>query len=207
MGGLFGCEKSRLQKLNNQEEAIIKCKVTRDEIKKYIKILEKNEKLRKDKAKEALKSKDRDRAKMYLRQSNLYKEQINVANGQLTMLEDQIIQLESSVQMKNAIKVLEEGNKVLKQLNEEVNIEKWEKIADDMNEIKQQQDEIGNFLKSHSIDETEYNEAVDKELEALMNSESDNLEIEFPDYKNRNVQVIGENEEKEDSYKQETLRI
>jgi len=178
------------KKLDKEEEAIIKCKLTRDDIKRYIKRLEKNELLKKNKAKESLKSKDRDRAKMYLQQSKFYKEQINIANGQLSILEDQIMQIESAKQMKNAIKVLEDGNKILKQLNQEVNIEKWEKITDDMNEMKQQQDEIGNFLRNHSIDQSEYNEAVDRELEALM-------ELELPDAGLKDIQSLKEKKEYE----------
>ena len=66
-------------------------------------------------------------------------------------------------------------------MSEAVNIEQWEKIADDMNEVKQQQDEIGNFLKSRGMDQSEYDEAVDKELEKLMKLESITVDVSFPD--------------------------
>jgi ABC-type lipopolysaccharide export system ATPase subunit len=109
---------------------------------------------------------------VFLNQSKFYREQINVANGQLNMIEEQISRIEMAQHQKEAIQVLEQGNKILKALNEEVNIEKWESIADNMNEMKQQQDEIGNFLRNHNIDETEFDEQVTKDLEKLMKDEN-----------------------------------
>lgn len=203
MGGLLNCVKSRQAKLDQQDKAVFDCKVARDNIKKYIKRLEKNEKLRKEKAKEALKGKDRDKARLFLQQSKLYKEQINVANGQLTMIEEQIIHIETAKQQKEAFKVLEQGNKVLKQLNDEVNIEKWEKIADDMNEIKTQQDEIGHFLKSHNIDQEEYDEAVDKELEALMKMENSSVKIELPEAGKKEIEVHAKEKEEREAEEEE----
>ncbi len=181
MGSLFfGCPKSRTAKLDKQEQAIMDCKMTRDKIKSYIRNLERTEKARKEKAKEALKNKNKDRARMYLMQSKLYREQITVASGQLNLIEEQIVQIDTMRFQREAVKVLEQGNKILEDLSKEVNIEKWEKIADDMSELKQQQDEIGNFLKSHSIDQTEYEEAVDKELENLMKLEGEAIDSSLP---------------------------
>jgi len=183
MGGImsiFNCQKSNTAKIDKQEKAIIDCKLTRDKIKNYIKRLQKNESLKKEKAKEALKNRDKDRARMLLMQSKMFKEQIASANGQLVMIEDSITQIETARVQKEALKVLEQGNNVLKDLYKEVNIEKWEKIGDDMNDIKQQQEEIGNFLKSHNIQESDYNEEIDKELQTLMKSENVAVE-EFPE--------------------------
>jgi hypothetical protein len=170
MGSIYSafCSKSRTSKLNNQEQVVFNCKVCRDKIKAYIKRLEVNERKKMDKVKQELKNNNREKAKMYLNQSKLYKEQQKIAQGQLNMIEDQIAQIELAEHQKDAIKVLEEGNTVLKNLTEDVNIDKWEKIADDMNEIKQQHDEIGNFLKNHHIDQTEFDEAIDNEMANLM---------------------------------------
>lgn len=172
------------------DRTIMECKITRDNIKSYIKRLMKNEELRKEKAKESLKKKDRERAKMYLSQSKLYREQIKSADGQLNMIEEQIIQIETVKQQKEAVRVLEQGNKILKTLNEEVNVEKWEKIADDMSEMKAQQDEIGNFLKNHGIDQAEYDEQVDKELEMLMKQENKEVEQALPEVKQESPETI-----------------
>jgi hypothetical protein len=163
------------------EKTILQCKLTRDNVKSYIKRLERNEIQRRDRAKQALKTKDRDRAKIFLSQSKMYREQIKSASGQLVMIEDQIMHIESAKQQAEAVKVLEAGNKALKSLYEEVNVEKWEKIADDMSEIKQQQEEIGNFLKNRGIDQQEYEEEIDKEIESLMKQESNEIEMALPE--------------------------
>lgn len=210
MGSLFfSCRKSRIAKLNDQEQAIFDCKVTRDKIKQYIKRLEKNEASRKVKAKEMLKEKNKDRARLYLSQSKMYREQINAANGQLNMIEEQIVQIETTNQQKEALSVLQQGNKILKQLNEEVNIDKWERLADDMNEIKQQQEEIGNFLKNRNIDEQDYEEEVDKEIEKLLKLESIEVESSLPETKETKTDHIppesNKEEVKEDEDKEKIL--
>ena len=145
MGNLLK-KNSNAPNLNAEEKTILNCKMTRDNIKKYIQKLERNSKLNREKAKESLKQKNKDRAKYKLKLSKMYSEQIKHAESQLTMLEEQISNLESAITQKEALKILEKGNEVLKNLQNECNIEKWEKISDDMNDIKEQQDEINQFF-------------------------------------------------------------
>lgn len=190
MGSVLSfCSKSRMQTLERNEQAIMDCKICRDKIKSYIKTLEKQERIKKEQAKHELKNGNRDKAKRLLNQSKIYSEQIKVANGQLDMIIDQITQIESAQMKKDALQVLEQGNAVLRKLNEEVNIEKWEKITDEMNEIKHQQDEISDFLSSHRIDQDKFNEDLDKELEELekMQKQPENMndKFELPEIKNK----------------------
>ena len=186
------CSKSRLQTLERNEQAIIDCKICRDKIKSYIRTLEKQERIKKEQAKLELKDGNRDKAKRLLNKSKIFSEQIKVANGQLDMIMDQITQIESAQMKKDALQVLEQGNIVLRKLNEEVNIEKWEKISDEMNEIKQQQEEISEYLTNHRIDQDKFNEDLNKELEELENiqkqSENMNDIVELTEKKK-----IGEN--------------
>jgi charged multivesicular body protein 6 len=159
---------NNVNKLNHEEKTILQLQICRDNIKAYIKRLTVNEDKRKQKAKEEVRRGDREKAKIYLSQAKLYKEQASVATGQLTVIQEQVDRIHSAVEQREVIKVLEQGNKVLKDLNDEVNIEKWEKIADDMNELKAQQDEIANFLKNHNIDEQQYEDELNNELERMM---------------------------------------
>ena len=133
MGNLF-CPSSHQTKINQEERALLDCKLCRDKIKKYIKSLEQKASQKKEKAKEALKNKNRDKAKLYMRQSKMYQEQIKASDGQLDMIETQITQIESAQSQKDVFTVLKEGNNVLKKLQEEVNVEKLEEISDDLNE-------------------------------------------------------------------------
>jgi len=174
---------------DNTEKTILECKMCRDKIKTYIKSLEKNELLKREKAKMSLKTKDKERAKIYLKQSKMYKEQSVNATGQLNLIEEQIIQIETVRQQSEALKVLQQGNKVLKQLNEEVNIQKWEQVTDDLNEMKIQQEEIGNFFKNRGIEENVYEEEIDKEIENLMKIENIQVEQSFPESREKREKI------------------
>lgn len=156
-----------IDQLSETDQAIMKCKQCRDNMKVYIKRLEKTSVNKREKAKELLKNKDKDRAKIYLKQSKFHVEQIKVASKQLEMVEDQIASIETATQLSEVMKVLETGNKTLKKIQEEIKIEKWEAISDDMKDIKEQQDEISNFFSQYHVDQTEYDNNVNSELEKL----------------------------------------
>ena len=167
MGG-FLCPVSKTTEINQEERALLDCKICRDKIKKYIKSLEKNASLKRERAKEALKNKNKDRAKLNLRQAKMYQEQIKTADGQLEMIETQISQIESAQSQRDAMSVLKQGNEVLKNLQKEVNAEKFQEISDDMDELKQQQDELTEFFKNRGIEEND--EELDEELDKLLDS-------------------------------------
>jgi len=166
--GCLLCPTSRTTKINQEERALLDCKICRDNIKKYIKSLEKNSSLKKQKAKEALKNKNRDRAKLYMRQSKMYQEQIKSSEGKLEMIETQISQIETAQNQLDVFNVLKQGNNILKKLQEEVNVEKIQEIADDLNELKEQNDEITQFFKEKGIEEND--EEIDNELDKLIDS-------------------------------------
>ncbi len=190
MGFLFSKKKKTIE-LKADEQAILKCKLCRDDIKKYIKKLENNANLKKEKAKEALKAKNKDRAKLNLRMEKMYREQIKAADGQLEMIENQISQIETAQSQKDAMTVLQEGNAVLKKLQEEVNVEKLQDISDDMEEIKAKNDEITEFFKERGIEDEE---AVNDELDKLIASVQQEAGVELP---SANKEELEEDKEKE----------
>ena len=197
--GCLLCPTSRTTKINQEERALLDCKICRDNIKKYIKSLEKNSSLKKQKAKEALKNKNRDRAKLYMRQSKMYQEQIKSSEGKLEMIETQISQIETAQNQLDVFNVLKQGNNILKKLQEEVNVEKIQEIADDLNELKEQNDEITQFFKEKGIEEND--EEIDNELDKLIdNVQKEEGKIDLPlankekIEENDNIEI---NEEKE----------
>ena len=192
MGFLFSKKKKKEVKLDTQESAILDCKMCRDKIKKYIKSLEKNAADKKEKAKEALKAKNKDRARMNLRLEKMYREQIKAADGQLEMIENQISQIETAQSQKDAMTVLKEGNEVLKKLQSEVNVEKFQEIADDLDELKEQNNEISEFFKARGIEEEDVNDELDK----LIASVQKEAAVDLPDA-NKEVLVEEVKEEKE----------
>ena len=187
MGSL--CPKAQTPLINKEEKAILECKMTRDNIKSYIKRLERNANLKRDKAKEALKSKNKERAKYNLKLSKMYQEQIKTADSQLTMLEEQISNLEQATTQRDAMKVLEKGNEVLKNLQKECNIEKWEKISDDMNDLKEQQDEINQFFRDRSMNDVD--DDVEEEMNKLIESTKSDIEQELPSANTNHIFVEG----------------
>lgn len=166
--GSFLCPRSKTAEINQEERALLDCKICRDKIKKYIKNLEKNANLKRERAKEALKNKNKDRARLSLRQAKMYTEQIKTAEGQLEMIENQIMQIETAQSQRDALSVLKQGNEVLKKLQSEVNAEKFQEIADDMDELKEQQNELTEFFKNRGIEEDD--EELDNEIDKLLES-------------------------------------
>ena len=191
MGSL--CDKSETPKINNEEKAILDCKLARDKIKTYIKRLERNANLKKEKAKESLRAKNKDRAKYNLKLSKMYHEQIKTADAQLTMLEEQIANIEQATTQRDALKVLEKGNEVLKNLQSECNIEKWEKISEDMQDIKDQQDEINQFFRDRNMDDVD--DDVEEEMNKLMESEKNDIENELPSANKNEIYIEEEKNE------------
>jgi charged multivesicular body protein 6 len=177
--------------LDQNEKVLLECKMCRDKIKNYIKKCETTALKKRQKAKELLKNKQKDRAKVYLNQSKFHLTQAKVGDGQLKLIEDQINELQKATQLNEIKKVLENGNKVLQQLQSEINIEKWQEIKEDMEGLKEQQDEIGEFLRNNNINEDEYEKDVQEEFEKLQKDLENDLNL--PEVPKNKVNVQKEN--------------
>ena len=167
--------------LSDTERAILECKTCRDKISKYIRNLEQKESKSREKAKELLKKKQRDRAKLYLKQAKLFREQSKVADGQLQMINEQIMNIETTCTMRECMDCLNKGNTVLKNLQKEVNIEHWDNIRDDLDELKERDREISEFFKDKGIDEEEFEAECEDELNKLLYEIKGNNEINLPE--------------------------
>jgi charged multivesicular body protein 6 len=153
--------------------------------------------LQREKAKSCLKENDKEKAKFCLNKSKMYKAQSESSSGQLMMVEEQLNMIETTKNQNQIFKVLEQGNTVLKQLQEEVNVEKWEAINEDMAMNREKHNEMNDFFKNHGIDMVENDEDLDKELEKLEKTEAKKIENQFPDLKNKNKEVVKEDKNKE----------
>ena len=171
------------------EKALLDCKVCRDKIKDLIKRVEKTSIAKKNKAKELLKSKQKERALLYLRQSKFHSEQVNVYEGQLNMVEEQIMSIENTQVLADAQKVLEKGNIALKKLQSEIQIEKWEQIRDDMEEMKESQSEMQQFFEQYQIDVESYENGVEEDMKKLENEVGTVNEQLFPNANQEDVYV------------------
>ena len=167
-------------KLNETENAILECKKCRDKIKQYIKRLSQKQLKSREKAKDLVRSKQKDRAKVYLRMAKLHGEQIKVSEGQLEMVENQVSQIESTENLQDYMNCLKKGNEVIKNMQNIIKIEEWEKVKDDMDELKEKDKKISDYLKEYGIDEAQYDEEVNNELDKLLNEVQGENKIDLP---------------------------
>ena len=208
MGSLFGKKKNKEIKkpdLTKAEQSILEAKMARDKIKNYIKKIERTANLKRDKAKEYLKKGDKDRAKIFLKMSKMYKQQIGSAEGQLKTIEEQVALIETTLNQKEIMDVLTQGNKVLAELQKEVNVEKFEQIKEDMDEMQQTQDEINEFFLQHNTDVNELDEDIQKEMNSLSESLQKEVENEFPEANKEEVNVEKKEEVNEEENKKELV--
>ena len=192
-------KRKKKAQLNKIESVKLQCKKCRDDMNKYIKRIEQAAEKKKLKAKELVKNKESERAKIYLRQCKLYKIEIQNAENQKNKIEDQIMQIDSNTNLIECQKILSNGNQILKELQSKNNIEKWEKIKDDMDDLKAEQDEINDFLKNNNINEDEYNEDILKEMENM------EKELNLP---NANTgKIIIDNKEEKDEKEEKKISV
>ena len=197
MGGILGKKskkKAKLSKLGGEDKAILDCKMCRDKIKSYVKSLEKNRDAKREKIKELLKNKEKQRAKVVLKQVKMLEFQINAADGQLQMIEEQIHNLDMAVSQRDAMKVLEQGNAALKQLQSEVSVEKMQQITDDLEDAKEANKELEDFFKEHSVQGVS-DPDIEADLERLGNEIAG--DVQLPDANTEEFKV-GEKEGEEE---------
>ena len=84
------------------------------------------------------------------------------------MINQQISNIESTENMNECAEVLNRGNTVLKQLQREVSIEHWENIRDDLDELKERDNEVKEFFKEKGVDQEELEEQCDEEINKLL---------------------------------------
>ena len=186
MGVCFSNQESRKVRqkktiqLNETENAILECKKCRDKINQYIKRLSQKQLKSREKAKELVLSKQKDRAKVYLRMAKLHGEQIRVSEGQLELVQNQISQIESTQNLQECMNCLKQGNEILKNIQNTIKIEEWEKVKDDMDELKVKDKEISDYFKEYGIDEAQCDEEVNNELDKLLNEIQGINKVDLP---------------------------
>ena len=191
-------------KLNETENAILECKKCRDKIKQYIKRLSQKQLKSREKAKDLVRSKQKDRAKVYLRMAKLHGEQIKVSEGQLEMVENQVSQIESTENLQDYMNCLKKGNEVIKNMQNIIKIEEWEKVKDDMDELKEKDKKISDYLKEYGIDEAQYDEEVNNELDKLLNEVQGENKIDLPSVPKNEI-IENKTKEKKNNVKKKVI--
>jgi len=217
--GLNNEQNGKILNLTPLEKSLIECKSIRDKTKHYIKNLEKESIECKKKAKEYLKNKKKGRAKFKIKKKKMYDIQISNSEKQLLIISQKIIEIEKTQIESEVLKNLEISNKILLKLKEEVSVENWEFIGDEMAQIKMEQDEVINFFNKNNLNYEDNND-IDKEIEKMLNEEKEINEnnindsninnndkvFDLPDA-NKNEIVIDDNEKENDINQKKKLLI
>ncbi|KAJ2725193.1 Vacuolar protein sorting-associated protein 20 [Coemansia sp. Benny D115] len=165
-------------RITPEDKAILDMKVQRDKLKQYQQrvqvVLDREDAL----ARTLLLKGDKQRALLALRRRKYQEQMIRTTSDQLFNLEHLMQTIEFSLVQKDVMFGLEQGNKVLTQLNKEMRLEDIERLAEDTAEAIAYQNEVSELLSSNMTAEDE--EAVLMELEELERQEADRLKLSLP---------------------------
>ncbi|OHT11095.1 Charged multivesicular body protein 6 [Tritrichomonas foetus] len=170
----MGCSGSKAKPVNKAEQvskektdqAILDLKITRDRLKKYQKQQEHCSELELQKAKELLKNKQTDRARIVLKQKKAREVYINNAEKMLQNIEQQIYNIENKQMEMEVFDNLKATNDILKHMNDLMPVEEVERIMDENAEQNDRLEEIGDLLAQNMSKED--TQAVEDDLDALL---------------------------------------
>jgi hypothetical protein len=196
MLGLFGKKKSSSKNIDNQQkqqETITNLTKKIDEMEEKCKHIEKLKDNENESAKQKLKAGDKNGAKKHLAKKKKYVEQIKQFEGAILLMDEQKMMLENAAALKDIFKTIEEGNDAIKSATKGFSIEQLDKMKDDLDDLKMNQNEITDFFK-------EYQEEVeDPEISAELDELERQMEIypeEFAEPLNKKKKEKKEEEEK-----------
>lgn len=146
-------------KITSHDKAILNLKIQRDRLSKSRQQLQKVIDRETEIARECIKSNHIERAKLALRKKKRQQSLLNNLERQSDTLEELIDTIEFKLIEKDVLYGLEQGNKVLKEINKEMSLEKVEKILDETSEGIHYQNELserlGSLLTNGEEDEVE----------------------------------------------------
>lgn len=152
-------------KITSHDKAILQLKLQRDKLSKSKQKLEIVINHETKLAKKFIKLKKLEKAKLTLRKKKRQESLLNNLEHQIDTLEELIDTIEFKLIEKDVLYGLEEGNKVLKEINNEMSIEKIDKIMDDTADAISYQNELSERLGTQLTNNEE--DEVDEELRKL----------------------------------------
>jgi charged multivesicular body protein 4 len=184
IGSLFG--KKAAPKNNNETkekvmQAITDLNARIEDMDEKIKHIEVKKNTLNEQAKTKLKAGDKNGARQALAKKKKLDEQIKQFDGALMMMEEQKMMLENAESTKMIFETLKNANSVLTEANKGMNIEDLERLREQMDDMKDVQNEMQEFFKSAATTE---DEDVENELEELQAQlEGDKASFDLPEAK------------------------
>ncbi|CAH7681064.1 Snf7 family [Phakopsora pachyrhizi] len=162
----MGQARSSNNRITSQDRAILDMKLQRDRLKQYQRRVIQILTLREQQiAREALNRGERTRAVSALRRKKYQENLLLKTDQQLESLQNLVSSVEFSLIEKDVLYGLSEGNRVLKEIHKEMDVESVEKLMSDTADGIAYQKEIDEMLMSRMTSEEE--EEVQRELEIL----------------------------------------
>ncbi|KAF3936440.1 hypothetical protein ABW19_dt0205075 [Dactylella cylindrospora] len=153
-------------KITAQDRAILDMKVQRDKLKAYQKriqiVLDREHEI----AKECLRNGQKDKALLALRKRKYQEQLLKKTDGHLETLEQLTSTIEFSLIQQSIVHGLQEGNKVLKEIQKEMSLERVELIVGETQDAIAYQKQVSEMLGTSMSNEDE--DAVEDEYEALL---------------------------------------
>ena len=158
-------------KITAQDKAILQLKIQRDKLAKTGTKIQTIIKRENQIARQCIRQGDRKRALLALKKRKYQESLLDTVAKQSDSLETLINTIEFKLIEKDVVYGLQEGSKVLKQLNTELSIDKVDKIMDDTAEGVQYQEELSERLGE--LMPRALDDEVDEELEKMEREEAE----------------------------------
>ncbi|KAK9370639.1 Snf7-domain-containing protein [Lipomyces kononenkoae] len=157
------------RKITKQDTAILDMKLQRDRLQQYQRriqgILDREHEI----ARQCLEKGDRERARLALRKRKYQEQLLAKTDSQLETLERLTQSIEFALVEKDVLFGLQQGSQVLKEINQEMSMDKVERLLDESADGVAYQNEISQML-ADAITNSEEAE-IEEELEAIRREE------------------------------------
>lgn len=125
----------------------------------------------KQKAKEKIKKGNKESAKRLLSKRKKYLGQIKLVKDAVSILDNQKMLIENSIIKKDIVNTIKIGNSLIKDISKDLNANEIEEIKDNMDKLKDDEDEINEILQINPEEIEELDNEVNQIEAEIINDE------------------------------------